>query len=186
MSFYTFIWAAPLCVHPVCVCDTCLCFGPMWLCVCVSGVSVWVSVPEPLRGRRRHLSQHDTVRRDPPLPLVPTLPTWNLSLSPPGSQAKIFLPICVWDTPPHSTSSISAIKAVPFASGCTPFSLHESRGPTGGSTSAAGLKMMMLNLSMTLLTGWLPSHEKNESISKARPSGSVTTRVAEKVSINSI
>ena len=171
--FFMHVYLSRACVPPICVCGSCLYRGPMWL-----RVRVWVSVPEPLRGRRRHLSQHDTVRRDPPLPLAPALPTWNLNLSPPGSQAKVFLPVCERDTLPHSMRGICAIKAMSSASGCSPFSVHEDRGPTGGSTSAAALGMMMSELSVTLATGRLPSHE-NWKILKARPSGSVTTRVAE-------
>lgn len=60
--------------------------------------------------------------------------------------------VCVRDTLPHSMSGISAIKSMPATSRCSPHSLHEHRGPTGGSTSAAALEMMMLNLSLALLT----------------------------------
>lgn len=86
--------------------------------------------------------------------------------------------VCERDTLPHSMRGICAIKAMSSASGCSPFSVHEDRGPTGGSTSAAALGMMMLELSVTLVTGRLPSHE-NWKFLKARPSGSVTNRVAE-------
>lgn len=148
MSLYTFIWAV-LWVRTTHLCLCCmLVIGPVALCVFVS---VWVSTLEPLRVRRRHLSQHDTVRRDPPLPLAPTLPTWNLNLSPTGAQARVFQPVYVWDMLPHSMCSISAIKAVSFSSGCTPFRVHKDRGPTGGSTSALGLEVRMLKLSVTLL-----------------------------------
>lgn len=48
-------------------------------------------------------------------------------------------------------SGIYAIKAMLSALGCSAFSMHEDRGPTEGSNSAAALEMVMLNLSLTLV-----------------------------------
>lgn len=116
-----FIWAVPLCLH-VCIPSVSLrestqavSWSHVAACECVC---VWVSVPEPLRGRQRHLSQHDTVRRDPSLPLEPALTTRNLNLSPPGSQAKVFLPVCVWEMHYHTAwAAFLPLKLCPLHQG---------------------------------------------------------------------
>ena len=67
--------------------------------------------------------------------------------------------------PPHQGAQLSACM--------------KTGAPTGGSTSAAALGMMLLELSVTLATDRLPSHENWKFFLMARPSGSVTTRAAE-------
>lgn len=63
------------------------------------------------------------------------------------------IPVCMplRETLAHSMSGIYAIKAMLSTSGCSAFSMHEDRGPTEGSNSAAALEMVMLTLSLTLV-----------------------------------
>lgn len=149
------------------------------------GVSVCLSFcPLAFEGPTEAPLSTRHCKKRPSLPLAPTLPTWNLNLSPPGSQAKVFLPVCVSETRCYTAWAVFLpLKLCPPHQGA-----HLSACMKTGAQQGAALLQRRWEgwcwiLSLTLLTEWLPSHEK-WSIFKGRTSGSVTTGAAEAQSIN--